>query len=234
MISRPLQHEPGAQYAYSNFGYSLLGRVLEKISGISYEEYVKQHLLQPLGMKHTQLGKTLQEQCVFGEVTYYFNEKKFDGVVPPYVNKPVYAPYGKWSLEAMDAHGGWISSVVEMALFLTAFDDPQFCKLLKPESINRMFDPPQKGKIDDERYYAYGWSVRKLENGKFNAWHTGLLAGTSALMVRLDNGISWVVLFNASKPDAAHGNIIDPLFHKTLAKIKQWPDFDLFPEYINE
>ena len=58
MLRKPLQFDPGTQHQYSNFGYCLLGRTIEKISGSSYEGYVKTHVLAPLGIKRMRLGKT--------------------------------------------------------------------------------------------------------------------------------------------------------------------------------
>src|SRR5262249_38714238 len=50
MWKRPLDFDPGARSCYSNFGYCVLGRVIEKVSGISYEAYVREHILAPLGI----------------------------------------------------------------------------------------------------------------------------------------------------------------------------------------
>jgi len=54
--SYPLQFAPGKNYAYSNFGYYLLGRVIEKLSGIPYGEYVRQHVQTPLGITDMRLA----------------------------------------------------------------------------------------------------------------------------------------------------------------------------------
>ena len=59
LANRPLDRPPGQHYAYSNFGYCLLGRVIEKVSGSDYEEYIKKEVLAPLGIERMRLGKTL-------------------------------------------------------------------------------------------------------------------------------------------------------------------------------
>jgi len=71
MIGRPLDFDPGTQHAYSNFGYCLLGRVIEKVSGRSYEDYVKEHLIKPIAITNMRIGRTLREQRFPGEVCYY-------------------------------------------------------------------------------------------------------------------------------------------------------------------
>ena len=48
MLGRPLDFDPGTQYAYSNFGYCLLGRVVEAASGRPYEDYVREEVLKPM------------------------------------------------------------------------------------------------------------------------------------------------------------------------------------------
>src|SRR5262249_13645413 len=58
MLSVPLDFNPGQRYAYSNFGYCLLGRVIEKLSGKDYEAYVRQQVLLPVEARDTHLGKT--------------------------------------------------------------------------------------------------------------------------------------------------------------------------------
>lgn len=49
----PLQFEPGAQQKYSNAGYVVLGLIIEKVSGESYYDYVRDHITKPLGMNDT-------------------------------------------------------------------------------------------------------------------------------------------------------------------------------------
>ena len=51
--ARGLRHEPGAQHGYSNYGFVLLGALIEEVSGVSYYDYVRSHVFQPAGMKST-------------------------------------------------------------------------------------------------------------------------------------------------------------------------------------
>jgi CubicO group peptidase (beta-lactamase class C family) len=51
--SRALLFQPGSQYQYSNYGFVLLGRIIEKVSGMSYYDYVRSHVFEPAGMKST-------------------------------------------------------------------------------------------------------------------------------------------------------------------------------------
>ncbi len=58
MLGKPLDFDPGHRYAYSNYGYCLLGRVIEKLSGESYEQYVKTKVLAPIGVTAMRIGAT--------------------------------------------------------------------------------------------------------------------------------------------------------------------------------
>src|SRR5260370_23744350 len=111
MMGLPLDFDPGKRYAYSNFGYCLLGRVIEKASGQSYEDYVRKEVLAPLGIHRMRLGKTLPAGRAKGEVIYY-DEKNRTGpsVFSKRRGQQVALPYGAWNLEAMDSHGGWLAS----------------------------------------------------------------------------------------------------------------------------
>ena len=71
MVRQPLQSTPGERHAYSNFGYVLLGRVIEACSDLSYESYVRQEVLSPLGITGMHLGRSLPEERLEAEVTYY-------------------------------------------------------------------------------------------------------------------------------------------------------------------
>jgi N-acyl-D-amino-acid deacylase len=221
MLGKPLQFDPGSREAYSNFGYCLLGRVVEKASGQGYEAYVRQHVLAPLGIKTMRLGRTLAAWP--GESAYH-DRVRATAVMGPRRGQPVARPYGSWCLEAMDAHGGWVASAADLVRFGMAFDDPRKCKILKASSVRRMFAPPTPEEGKKDVYYAMGWSVRPDQcDGRPNTFHGGLLDGTSALLVRRCDGLTWAVLFNASKGKTTPAGAIDGLLHRAADAVKTWP-----------
>ena len=71
MLFQPLDFDPGHRYAYSNFGYCLLGRVIETLTDQTYEEYVKQNVLAPIGITEMRIGATRLDGRVDNEVRYY-------------------------------------------------------------------------------------------------------------------------------------------------------------------
>jgi CubicO group peptidase (beta-lactamase class C family) len=234
MTKQKLDFTPGERYAYSNFGYCILGRVIEKATGQSYEAAVQKHLFDPLGVKNTQLGKTL---TVAKNEVKYIDDKKAAAVMGPDFGKQVPRPYGAWHLEAMDAHGGWISTASDLVRFASAFDKPGECKFLKAASVQTMFTRPhglaghdKEGKKKDV-FYGCGWQVRTLgKEERMNTWHNGALDGTATILVRRSDGLCWAVLFNArSNAKGTYlGGLIDPLLHDAANKVKRWPDRDMF------
>jgi N-acyl-D-amino-acid deacylase len=184
-----------------------------------------------------QLGRTLAEERAEAEVRYYEPELKPEpAVVGKKIGQDVPPPYGAWYLEAMDAHGGWIASAVDLVRFAAAFDETARCPLLLAGTIAEMFARPEglaghdaEGKPKDY-YYALGWQVRP-EGHPFSPteWHTGSLPGTSTILVRRHDGIHWAVLFNTrnnSPAEKAPARLIDPLMHETAAKVTDWPEGD--------
>jgi CubicO group peptidase (beta-lactamase class C family) len=120
MMGQPLQFAPGSRTCYSNFGYCVLGRVIEKVTGQNYVTYVRQKLLAPLKIQSVELGRSLPEDRNPRE-PIYVDPGKDRNVLRPKSKEPVPAPDGTFYLEAMDAHGGLIASAVDLTRFLEAY-----------------------------------------------------------------------------------------------------------------
>ncbi|KAB8188028.1 serine hydrolase domain-containing protein [Microbispora catharanthi] len=227
MSARVLDFDPGSKYVYSNYGYMLLGKVIEKVTGLPYATYVQQNVLAPAKITRMVQGRTAQNLRRSTEITYYSDYS--DTTVLDNSGAQVPMPYGTFNLENMAAHGAWLSSAVDMAKFTTIFDAPG---LLTSSTIGQMFAPPPANVPWSEWYYGKGWSVRPT-NGALNTWHDGTYPGTSTLMVRRYDGLSWVVLFNRWN-DATERSFTDDIdypLHVVADKITDWPTTDLFPSY---
>ncbi len=236
MTGQPLQHTPGNTYAYSNYGYMLLGRIIEAVSGVDYETYVQNNIFAPLDVTRPQLGRSLKAHRLATEPKYHsrFSTRTvFDNS-----GSFVRWPYGGWNLENMDAHGGWLCSPVDLVRFASAFDQQASSPLLSSASIDTMFGLPEN--IDPNNYnmgdyyYANGWAVRDYGNGNRNTWHDGSLDGTSTLMVRRwVDGLNWCVLFNQrDDPSGLPYWSIDGDLHAAANSVATWPTHDLFPTYL--
>ena len=242
MMARPLDFDPGERYAYSNLGYLVLGRILETATGGKYEAYLKKEVLAPLGIKRAQLGRALLADRLKGEVKYYDAKKRTGtGLYPPLLDKEVPIQYGAANFEGYEAHGGWIASAVDLVRFASAFDDPAKSPLLNAKSIEAMWARPAgaAGHEKDDKpkasFYGCGWMVRPVGNaGKVNAWHTGWIAGTEAILVRRSDGLTWAVLFNTANNPAGKSlsGLIDGRLHEAAGAVKRWPVADQFPQLL--
>jgi N-acyl-D-amino-acid deacylase len=163
VFRQPLQTDPGTAYSYSNFGYSLLGRIIERVSGQTYQQYVQDAILGPAGVSDMRLGRTRLWERAPGDVKYYaiggeaFDSRMErsvfpdDGVVP--------RAYGWFHLEAMDSYGGWIASAADLAKFITAVDGlPTRPDVLSAESIRQMVAVPRVGPLADAARFV--WTLR--------------------------------------------------------------------------
>jgi N-acyl-D-amino-acid deacylase len=229
MMKTKLDHDPGSKYAYSNFGYCLLGRVIESVTGQSYEEYVIKNVLNPIGIQGMRIGHTLSQERQPNEVCYY-HAAQSPSIFQSNLGESVASPYGAWHLESMDAHGGWVASAADLAKFGAAFDAPESCPILSPSTIAMMFDRSKPTtETENGRSYSLGWMNVKLANGKVNHWHTGSLPGTSSTLIRRNDGLTLVALCNtresaASEPNNKLAKEIDSMLHRAANAIQQWPD----------
>ena len=203
---QPMNFEPGSEYQYSNFGFCLLGRVIELASGQSCESFVTERILIPAGMNQTRLGRTKFTDRAENEVHYYTQKLKlFPAIwdVAP-VRKSgkfelVAAPYGQWDLEVMGAQGAWISTASDLVRFAVAIDAP-LNPLLKPESLRLMQERPSFVHSADDRWYGLGWNAQSVDSSdRVNLWHNGVFAGSSAILVKRWDQCVWAVLFNVDE-----------------------------------
>jgi N-acyl-D-amino-acid deacylase len=228
MMGKPLQFDPGTQYQYSNFGYTVLGRIIETLSGLPYEQFVRGVLAQAGVARMRIAGSRLAEKAP-GEVTYYdYPDAALVASIFPQDSAPIPLPYD-FSYAAMDSHGGWIASAVDLLRFITAVDGrPVPPDILSSNSIGSMIARPSPPwGPTQEPYYGMGWLVRNTPD---NWWHTGALPGTATEMVRAGNGFTWVILanFRAYRSDNAFFNDLDQLGWNSLASVSQWPTNNLF------
>lgn len=226
--AKPLDFDPGTRYAYSNYGYMLLGRIIEKASGLSYESYVKQKLLAPAGITRMRLGRSLKTERTTSEVDYfskYTNKSVVDtsGTVVPY-------QWGGFNMPNQDANGGWLASAVDLVKWGFVFNAAG--PVLNAASIAKIFAKPEIGIQDGGWWYGGGWSVRSAGSG-INTWHTGSMPGTFSFFARLSNGISYAAIFNRREEEGTPDfDGIDPLLGKASGAVTSWPTTDLAPRYF--
>ena len=220
-LSRRLNYTPGTRYNYSNLGYAILGEIIERKSGMAYQDYVIMNLMKPVDIHDMHVGRSYYRDKFPNEVRYHSSV----GAMTTYAmdgsgeHVPIY--YGGNNMETLGPAGGWVASAPELVKFLTAIDGfPGQPDILKPETVALMTDPEFSG------YGLFGW--RGTDNhGTW--WRTGYLTGSSALVVRQRNGINWVVLTNTStyKHSDIHRYVSSMMF-SAVNRVHDWPLIDLF------
>lgn len=218
MLGKRLHFKPGTMSSYSNLGYAILGEVIEKASGEEYEKFIKTSILYPLGIFDMRLGGSYLTERAELEVKYY--EPSDSYLVKDHKSdSKVRRSYGGNDVKTLGPAGGWLASSTDLLKFMLAIDGMNIPDdILSKESIEKM-TTPQKAYLD-----PIGW-----RGVKSHSWYrTGTLAGTSALMVRRDDGISYVVLFNSSTwKGPMLSTDIRRMMDRAISKMPEWPEYNL-------
>lgn len=219
-LKKNLHFTPGSGRSYSNLGYAILGLVIERVSGMSYYDFCRAKVLEPLGIYDMSLARNLLSERAPFEVTYY---EPGDAVLKPSIygdNVMVPASYGGNDIEALGGAGAWIATAPDLMKLLLAVDGFNTRHdILSKESIDFMTDTKNG-------YAPLGWKTT-IYDGTW--WRTGSFPGTSCMMKRQPDGIAWVVLLNSSAWNGPEiSTDINYMMARALSQIKSWPDTDLF------
>ncbi len=201
----PLDNAPGVAYDYSNFGFALLGRVIEKKTGQTYEDYVQDKILTPCGITGMQIGGSTLAQRKPNEVKYYGNSAYF------------------YNIPRMDSHGGWIATPIDLVRFLVHVDQSNTVPdILSGGTLTKMFTPSATNNS-----YCKGWQ-RVPSSGSL--WHNGALPSTLSEMKRTSDGFCFAILMN-TRPGTGkdtNGVAMGQLLGDIKNTITKWPTHDLF------
>lgn len=204
---------PGTAYDYLNLGYCIAGRIVERLSGKTYEKYVQDAILAPCGITEMEVGGVGVAGRKPGEVRYYDIEGS--------------DPYAVINPRRMDAHGGWIAKPIDLLLFLRRINsDSVFTDILSSNSMTQM----QAGSVPRS---DYGLGLFGLSSGSW--WgHNGTMSGSVAFLVQRNDGFSFAYAMNTlpTTNNDVFGNrlrqTIDGLIN-TISTNNGWPAYDLFP-----
>ena len=197
---RVVKNKPGSEYAYSNFGYMVLGRVIEKVSGKDYETFVN-NLVSKHGIKSFEIAGDGGTPRAKNETAYY------NGHPPTLYNFPNDFPTSR-----MDAHGGWIATAVDLVKFGQLVDNIKKPKnILSSKSIKIM-----KTTNDVSKEYGFGWQVDKDKNFS----HSGSLPGTASTLTITNDGMTWAILTNSRSDEDGFYDELEGLMWKIIKEIK--------------
>ena len=217
----------------------MLGRVIEQVSGQSYEAYVRDRVLAPAGITGMRLGRSPRRPCA-GRGALLRAAGPGAGLVG--LLGEGFAPFaygGCTYLEALDAHGGWIASAADLVRFATAVDGQRGPALLKPETVQLMMTTPRPPTgvpstgipgITGEVTAGLGWDVIPTAGGSWSGRGSGALIGsTAAWVTQRADGAAVAFTINSLPPDyntflneaiAALGEAVDA--------VGAWPAHDLY------
>jgi CubicO group peptidase (beta-lactamase class C family) len=219
-LNKRLHFTPGTGKAYSNLGYSILGLVIEKVSGMKYEEYCRKNILEPIGIYDMSMARNLPSQKAPFEVSYY---EPSDVRLKPSIygtGELVEPSYGGNDIEALGSAGAWVATAPDLTRLMLAIDGFDSKKdILSEQSIRFMTDI-------DNGFAPVGWKGTR-SNGDW--WRTGSFPGSAGMMKRESDGTEWVVLFNSSAWNGPEiYTYINSMMYRVLSQVRNWPDNDLF------
>jgi CubicO group peptidase (beta-lactamase class C family) len=196
---------PGSAYMYLNFGYCLLGRIIERVTGKGYADHVLQAIAGPAGIHSMAIAGDTAAARAADEVVYYGQ-----GGEDPYSMK----------VARMDAHGGWIANAPDLLRFLRLVDGRDGSDILTASTVTTM----TTGSAANSGY-ARGWTVDAAGN-----WdHNGSLPGTFSVLRRRADGTGDTVLMNTRSSAASFvGDVYGLLGAVRTALGATLPDIDLF------
>ena len=178
--SGDLAFEPGSQYGYGNSGYSILGAIVEQVSGMSYANVIAKQILKPLDMNNS--GQHSSRTTIASLGTGY--EVSIDGYRPA---SPIY--------KNLRAAGSMYSTVDDLAIY----NDALFGSDVVSEANKDSLFESREGAIDNT--FAYGWNIGELTLDDSIASKTymatnGEVNGFNAVLLRIPEDRHLVVLLN--------------------------------------
>ncbi|MEP2935448.1 MAG: serine hydrolase domain-containing protein [Gilvibacter sp.] len=177
----PLQFEPGTRFAYSNSGYTLLGYIMETVTGETYEALLQERILDPLAMKnsgfhrHRPVIKNMASGYYKGFGDYFDNDSTDES--------------------SAYAAGAIYSTVEDMFLWDQAMNTE---KLLPKEYMDLLFE---KHIPEFENHYGYGWELRDKPIGNtsemvYTVGHSGSIGGFRSMYTRIPSRNASVIILN--------------------------------------
>jgi CubicO group peptidase (beta-lactamase class C family) len=222
ILGMPLGFTPGAKESYTNMGYNLLGRIIAKVSGQSYESYVQENLLRPLGI-HAHISKSLADPHS-DEVSY--------SEFPPRQKRSVYgnhdqapSPYGGVCYESGDSAYGWAASAVDIARLTS--------QLVRP---NPFIDEQQRRSLIYAKlatsYPCYADSGARIYADSIEKY--GAAPGScSGFTYLVQSDTLFVLLFNSERVEAGQSfaTEVRSLIIEAIKRVPSWPSRNLFLTY---
>jgi len=216
-LSQPLDFTPGTESHFSNFGYFLAKMAIEGAARQPYESYVRQEVLRPMGISEMRMELLAPAYAAREAHRYGAAGREFPG--------------GRESISA--PAGNWLSTVVDLARFLTAVSGTRGKPYLSFAARQQMLaaPPPPLLPRRNGSHVGLGWDSVAEEPWGICFHKMGSSLGVRTLIEHRPNGFDWVLLLNCDGqlpglPPAA-GEIGDKI-RQAIDATRDWPDRNLF------
>ena len=180
---RELQFTPGTKYRYSNSGYMVLAGLIEKISGMKYEDYLRQKLFEPAAMSDS--GFDISGIKIVPQLA-----RPYIGYAPDIVRVPPEHP--TWSIGA----GGIYTTVKDLLKWDHALSAG---KILPPEQLKKYFEP-HIATDSPKSFYSYGWFIQEMHGHKVIR-HNGTVNGFIAEYYRFPEDHLFITVLSNRMPE---------------------------------
>ncbi len=219
-LGKKLGYEPGRGTRYSNLGYVALSLVISKVTGLTYEQYVKDSILAPIGCIDMHIANNLYQEKLSNEVRYYEPENEIPVEACDGSGRLLPRCYGGNNIRGLLGAGAWVASPTEFLRFIASIDGRNNEKdIISQKSIAYMVNT-------NPSELPIGWS-RTSQKGEWT--RSGSLSGTSALIRYQKDGYSWIFVTNTSSwKGSRFPRQIDALIRTSLQKVSDWPERNLF------
>ncbi|MDB5091432.1 MAG: hypothetical protein JWR09_5426 [Mucilaginibacter sp.] len=194
LAKKPLDFQPGSDWRYSNSGYSILGFIIGKVSGIPYEQAVRKYIFKPLHMDHSGF-----------DFEHLQNKEKATGYSMINDTIKTIAAYSDSSV--VFAAGAIYSTAEDIYKWHRGLQSYQ---IVYKELLDKAYTPLK-------RNYGYGWIIDAVDNKKM-VYHSGNIAGFSSVLVRIPQDDICIVLLNNQE-----GTELEPIARKILDILYQKP-----------
>lgn len=187
VLGRRLGFQPGSGRRYSNFGYMLLSKIIEKSTGQSYWDYVSESVLAPARAVRFKPGTTYLAERHPEETRYYGPDtvkvKEYNGS-----GRMVDRVYGGSDINGLTGAGGWVTTASDLARLVAAVDGrPGVKDIIPADAVALMTQMEEKEK------QLRGWSE---SDGHGKLTRTGTLSSTHTLIQTFPDGECWVIITN--------------------------------------
>ena len=200
-----MTRDANTQFEYLNFGFCLLGRVIETVTGQPYDQWTKANVLAPTGVTEMAIGQNSAAAALRREVAYY----------PP-------GPSYSLNVTRFDSHGGWVASPIDLVRYVVRVDG----LATKPDILSQwshttmLTDSGIPDVNGHDPNYGFGWGLPQ--------WHNGSIDGSIAFLQVLSGGYTYSVVCNTRPANDADAFNLSNVVQKIIAGVSAWPTYDLF------